>query len=239
MFHVMDWIAIIEREGTALAAAARRDPNAAIPSCPGWDMGELLRHCGTAHRWATNGLRSTSTGRPGFDDVPPDAGVEWFEEGLAGLLAALHDADPTEPAWTFDPGDRTKGFWYRRQAHETAVHRADAELAVGDDPSVDAELAVDGIDELLVVFAPRIVKQAGIEPGGTVHVHTTDVDGEWLLSFGDSTVDVERGHAKGDAAVRGPAGHVYLWLWGRAPVDGLEIFGDDALAAKLRRATTA
>jgi uncharacterized protein (TIGR03083 family) len=235
----VDWIEIIEREGDALAKAARQDMRAAIPSCPGWDMGELVRHCSTAHRWATNGLRATTTERPGFDEIPADAGVEWFEEGLAALLAALRDADPSEPAWTFDPNNRTKSFWFRRQSHETAVHRVDAEQAVGIDATVDAELAADGIDELLTAYVPRIVKHAGIEPGGTVHVHTTDVEGEWLLEFGEDGPKVERSHAKGDAAVRGAAAHIYLWLWGRAPMDGLEVFGDPALAAKLRRATTA
>ena len=235
----MDWIGIIEREGTALAAAARKAPDAAIPSCPGWDMGELLRHCSTAHRWATHGLRATGTERPGFDEVPPDAGVEWFEEGLAGLLAALREADPDEPAWTFDPNNRTKGFWFRRQAHETAVHGVDAKQGAGVSVSIDADLAADGIDELLTAYVPRIVKAASIEPGGTVHVHTTDVEGEWLLTFGDDGPSVERGHAKGDAAVRGPAEHLYLWLWGRMPIDGLEVFGDEAMALKLRRATTA
>src|SRR5688500_5126528 len=138
---VVDWIATIEREGKALAAAARRDESAAIPSCPGWDMGELVRHCSTAHRWATAGLRSTSTERPPFETPPDGAGVDWFDEGLTALLAALRDADPSEPAWTFDPGNRTKSFWYRRQAHETAIHHADAELAVGIEPSAETELA--------------------------------------------------------------------------------------------------
>ncbi len=37
---------------------------------------------------------------------------------------------------------------------------------------------------------------------------------------------VEPGHAKGDAAVRGPAADLLLWLWGRRPLDGFEVFGD-------------
>ena len=69
----------------------------------------------------------------------------------------------------------------------------------------------------------------------TVHLHATDVEGEWLVTHGGSTVTVEHGHAKGDAAMRGTAGDLHPWLWGRVPLDRLEVFGDPAIAERLTK----
>ena len=69
----------------------------------------------------------------------------------------------------------------------------------------------------------------------TVHLHATDVEGEWLVTLGGSTVAVEHGHAKGDAAVRGTAADLHLWLWGRVPLDRLVVFGDPAIAERLTK----
>ena len=66
-------------------------------------------------------------------------------------------------------------FWARRQAHETTIHAVDALAAsLGGCPTsdesagalpIDAELAVDGIDELVSGFMPRgRPKIAGDEP---------------------------------------------------------------------------
>jgi hypothetical protein len=48
--------------------------------------------------------------------------------------------------------DQTVGFWARRMALETVVHRVDAEQARGAVAPVDAALATDGIDEILVIM---------------------------------------------------------------------------------------
>ena len=59
-------------------------------------------------------------------------------------------------------------------------------------------------------------------------------NGEWLVTrLDESGIDFTREHAKGDAAVRGSANNLLLWLWRRAagPVD---IVGDTAVAARFR-----
>ncbi|MEZ5144490.1 MAG: hypothetical protein R2726_18560 [Acidimicrobiales bacterium] len=96
-------------------------------------------------------------------------------------------------------------------------------------------MAVDGLDELLTVFLPIL---AGDNPGdgATVHVHATDADGEWLVTFTPDGPTVERRHARGDTALRGPAAAMLLALWGRRGLDGVEVFGDEALVERLRRA---
>lgn len=49
-------------------------------------------------------------------------------------------------------------------------------------------------------------------------------------------VDVARGHAKGDAAVRGLARDLLLQVWGRDPIGDVEIFGDEAVVRAFRAA---
>jgi hypothetical protein len=117
------------------------------------------------------------------------------------------------------------------------VHRWDAELTAGAPTPLDAVLAADGIDEWLGILAVRGVGAlAEGEPETTVHLHCTDVDGEWLVRRSPDGLDIERAHAKGDVAARATASDLDLYLWGRIPVDALELFGDPALLESLRTA---
>ena len=130
-------------------------------------------------------------------------------------------------------GDHTIGWWRRRQALETAVHRWDAELTADRDAHpLDADLAVDGIEELLLEFLPRWkdTDQAKAMTG-TLHLHSTDAESEWTVDMDASPPVVRREHAKGDAAIRGPASSLYLWLWNRTGADSsdLEVFGSAAV----------
>jgi uncharacterized protein (TIGR03083 family) len=146
------------------------------------------------------------------------------------LTAVLRDADPAAPAWSWGT-DGTAGFWARRMAHETAVHRWDAESATGNQTPIPAALAVDGIDERLENLVPSMeFNEAGAAvmtgAGESIHLHATDVDGEWLLRFTPDGFEFAREHAKGDLAVRGAASDLLLVLIGRRGLDGLEVFGD-------------
>ena len=148
----------------------------------------------------------------------------------ADLVAdAVAATDPVAAAWNFAGQPQLAGFWPRRQVHETTIHRWDAELATGTPGPIDTEAAVDGIDEYLVVMAPvAFGGKDGLDIGGSLHLHCTDADGEWTIRTDDGVYRVERAHAKGDAAVRGPASTLFLVLWGRLPIDadGVEMFGD-------------
>lgn len=232
----MNWTDLVEHQGHALSIAARHDPAAAVPACPGWTVDDLVRHVGRAHHNAALIVGEKRDAHPTEEELAPPSGnaLGWYEAGLAALLEVLDAADPTTPVWTFG-ADRTAGFWLRRMAHETTVHRVDAEQATGAVGPIAPDLAADGIAEVLEVFLPLLARRRTDPAPGTVHLHTTDVEGEWLITFGDP-ITVTQGHAKGDAAVRGPASELYLWLWGRAPIDGLEVFGDAALADRLRAA---
>ena len=229
----MDWITVIEREGHALSTAARHDFKAAVPACPGWDVDDLLTHIARIHHRNARVIREGLTEPVPLPDAPSGNVLGWYEAGLADLLDAARGADPATPTWS-PFGPVTVEFWLRRMAQETTVHRVDAEQATGTVGPVDGEVAVAGIDELVDVFLPLRHDGKPTGTGETVHLHATDAEGEWLLTLGDDGVAVARGHAKGDLALRGPVSHLLLWVWGRQPIEGLEVFGDTGLAARFR-----
>jgi uncharacterized protein (TIGR03083 family) len=224
-------------------AAAAAGTEAAVPTCPGWTVADLLDHCLSGDNWARtiaeNG-RAGSTERVLPADTDPslqgDALIEQFRAGAAALVAELSSVSPDTPVWTFSSSNRTASFWQRRRAQETAVHRYDAETAAGTPTPIDADLAVDGIDEFFTVFLPRLADNFGDVGDGTVHLHCTDVDGEWLVTRRDGAVTVTPEHAKGDVAARGRASDLLLFLWGRVPSDALEVFGHADLLARFRNA---
>ncbi len=158
--EIDEHIATLERQGRMLANAARSAGlNVMVPTCPGWRMRDLIRHIGYVHRWATGYVAGQLT-----EMVPEltaadqlaagpadDKLTDWYTAGLTGLADALADADPAMAAWTFLDAPSPLAFWARRQAHETAIHCADAKFAAGHGHGYPTELAADGIDELLIV----------------------------------------------------------------------------------------
>ena len=215
------------------------DPAAPVPTCPGWSMAKLVKHTGTAHRWATR-LVTTRSGEPvsprsldlGLPDKESDY-AGWLTDGAPPLAEALREAGPDAAVWAWG-AEHTSGWWARRMLHETAVHRADAELAGRQTPVFDPVVAADGIDEFLAnlpALPPRAERLAGLPAGQSLHLHATDADGEWLIRFTGSGVEWERGHAKATVAVRGRLTLLLLFVYGRVRPDdeALQIFGDEAL----------
>ena len=237
----LDYLGAIDDNAAVLVAAARTAGlDAPVPSCPDWTVADLLRHIGTVHRWAAAAAACPPDAQaPHFDasGVPDDRAElpAWVRSGALDLVDTLGARDPDTPAWTWAP-PATIGFWRRRQAHETTMHRIDAQLAAGAVDPVEAHAAADAIDEWAELSAafPRAEPVGGL--GETVHLHCIDVEGEWLVRLDADGMAVERRHAKGDAAVRGDASALLFWLMGRAGTDGIEIFGDATLLARLRTA---
>jgi uncharacterized protein (TIGR03083 family) len=232
-----------EKEISTLAAVVADAPDVAldVPSCPGWTVGDLARHAGTIHRWATTIVGTEATRRVPFPEVDSpwesaDGLAQWLAAGATPLLTALRSAGPLTPVWSWGPG-RTSGWWARRMLHETTVHRADAELALGiDDPVIDPLVAADGIDEFLfnLPSARRPYPHlASLPTGASLHLHATDTDGEWLIRFTDSGIDWQRGHEKATTAVRGPVTSLLLFTYGRRPVSDPQLtsFGDESIPA--------
>lgn len=191
------------------------------------------------HRWAGSTVRDGLQRPPqdlGGDPIadadhrPADAGLlPWFREGHAALLAALQAAPDDLECWSFLPAPSARAFWARRQAHETTVHRVDAELAANEEPTVDPGVATDGIDELLTGFAARRRFKLRIEGTRTLAVHATDTDAHWHLTVSSEPVLTERSDQDADATLRGPASDVYLALWNRRSFGALDAYGDPEL----------
>ena len=206
----------------------------AVANCPGWTVTDLLEHVAGVYAFASNNLAAA----PGDElrmDIPVIVGLEGralFERRADELLEHLAEVDPTEhrPNW---PGLPTAEFYFRRMAQESAVHRWDAQLAVGDPEPIPTEQAVDGVDELFQVFLGPWAKARGITGvGESVHLHATDADdvdgGEWTVTFVPEGIDLERAHAKAQMAAKGTASDLLLFSWNRRPV-GLDVFGDPDL----------
>lgn len=244
MSDVLDHEWFCDRAGAEIAALADAvtdapDIAADVPSCPGWTLTDLVTHVGSVHRWATSIVASRAAARPPFPEADPawesaDGLAQWLAGGAAPLLAELRAAGPLAEVWTWGPG-RTSGWWARRMLHETALHRADAELALGvADPVIDAVAAADGIDEFLfnLPSARRPFRHLSELPtGASLHLHATDADGEWVIRFTDSGIAWERGHEKATTAVRGPVTSLLLFTYGRRPATDprLAVFGDAVL----------
>ena len=222
----------LRTDGEAIADAGRRDINAAVPSCPGWTMRKLLAHVGRVYRSVGRHVAERATEMIPADEIPRppegDAIVEGFEEGHRFVQEALDGADPDEAVWSW-AGQNTMAFYFRRMAHETAVHRWDAEAALGEPSLIDSDLGADGVSELFEVVLPFSVGNWGMAlPGASLHLHRTDGDGEWLLVNDGGRIKMSLEHAKGDAAVRASGTDLLLLSWERIGLDrpGVETFGD-------------
>jgi uncharacterized protein (TIGR03083 family) len=242
--EIPEHIAALRREGELLAAtAAKTDFNTPIPTCPEWRMRDLLRHVGGVHRWATAHVGQRRTRPMGeaeenelMGTLPEDDRlVEWFREGLAALVHTLEVAEPDLACWSFLPAPSPLAFWARRQAHETSIHRADAEGAGGSITVFPPALAADGIDEMLFGFASRPGSKLRADPPVTMHFHASDAGREWLVHITPDRAEVRSAHGAGDCAVHGRASDIYLLVWNRQTPDGLEVHGDATLLDFWRR----
>jgi uncharacterized protein (TIGR03083 family) len=227
-----EYFPIITAHARGLADVARAaDLEAQVPSCPDWDVAKLVRHTGTAHRWSAGVVRTREPLSPKAIDlaIPEDpTGLpDWLEQSAAELVASLSDADPDDTCWTWT-ADQRVGFWSRRMAHETAVHRWDGQGALGEPEPFDGALAVDGIDEHLENLPFIVGPEHTTGTGESIHLHCTDRDGEWLLRLSPRGLEVRREHAKGDVALKGSASDLFLVVLGRVSPMALDQFGDSA-----------
>lgn len=230
--------AAIVAEGELIADVAPSALHAEVRACPDWDVARLVGHLGRVQTWATSFLALGPDGGEADAGPRPPGGVAilpWYRATHAALVEELDRHDPAEATNGFT-GPTTVAFWFRRMAHELAVHRWDVQDAAASEEvgPIGAELAADGVDEWLEVFVPRYLARSGVPKelvGATVHLHCTDeggIDGtgEWLLRLTADGSELERAHAKGDAALRAPAADLLLAVWRRIGLDALDVVGD-------------
>ncbi len=136
---------------------------------------------------------------------------------------------PDLEGWAFLPAPSTRAFWARRQAHETSIHRADAQSCTEAVAPYDATFAADGVDELLFGFAQRRNDLPDDPP--VLRLEATDVDRCWTARLGpervEAATDAEAAVTPvADCTVRAPASDLYLLLWNRRTAATGELLGD-------------
>jgi uncharacterized protein (TIGR03083 family) len=221
--------------------ADRAGPTAAVPTCPEWTVLDLLAHQGMVHRWAAAIVRGERPGDDevaGFEAAGRDAAdpVAWLGDGAAEVTRAVTEAPQDREAFVFlNDAPHPRGFWARRQCHETTIHAVDALAAsLGRPPRaeetwIDPELARDGIDELLGGFLTRPRSRLRCDEEAVLAVVPDDSEEWWEVSLGPRPAVVTR-HASaydpGDAPdweITGTSVELYLRLWNRSePVDRSE-----------------
>lgn len=233
----LDFNDVIARESTQLIDAVRNAPDVPVPWCDDWTAEDMGRHIGAVWTLAAHNIAAmnpeamTPLGDAGQPADSQDLCV-WMEERRTALLEVLVATPDDSPAWAFATDNPTTGFWRRRMAQETVVHRWDAEAARGLVNPIHPELAADGVAEYLAVGLRFSSSRPNrFYPHETLHLHRTDGPGEWLLTgHGQDGVDIATVHADADAHVTGTAEGLLLWIWGR-PTDEIEITGSAAVAA--------
>jgi hypothetical protein len=119
-------------------------------------------------------------------------------------------------------------------ALETVVHRVDIEMQFGPPSPIDAALAIDGIDEILMIMLAGEDEAAAEGPGtGTVEVLAGDA--AWSIVLEDARTVVTPGRRTSPGAVlSGDPAALFLYLWGRGTLDSVTQKGDPSLVAALR-----
>ena len=220
----------LRADGAAMADAAAVDLDAHVPTCPEWNVAKLIIHTGQHHRWVAEAVAGggKTPAQPPKPGLRGDELIAWFREGWAELADLLDRSEDDTPAWSWS-GDNRVGFWRRRTALETAVHRWDAENATGEGKTIDKELSADGIDEIVTVMFPD---QPYTGSPGKVAWATTDTGDSWLFTLETGApASGERGSSNraADATAKASAEEMLLSLWGRIPKDVLVVEGDEEL----------
>ena len=229
-----EYILALRRETGEILAAAREGMEAAVPSCPEWQVGDVLVHVGRAMNWMRE-VVETRTQSPfwarddhGFDWHAPEA-TTWFEESRDAFLAIMEKTDPEEPMWSW-AGDHRAIFWLRLEAMEAGIHRWDAQGAHRTSEPIDTALAEDGIDATIRWFLPVWRRRTRLkDENGHFRFDQTDGPGRWAVHVAGETVLPGSGRADADVFAVGTASDVLLFLWNRIPASALSAAGDAGL----------
>jgi uncharacterized protein (TIGR03083 family) len=234
--------------------ASSSDPAAPVPSCPEWTVDDLVRHVAEVYLHKTECMRRGTFPRPWPPDLSGEPSLALLERSYAELTGEFAARAPESAAATWYEPEQTVGFWIRRMAQETVIHRVDAELAASVAvEEIPEDLAVDGIDEVLERFlgygSHRWTEDFKPSlPDRELPPVLVATDGYgWLVRAtpDGASVEVATPRTEAPAVVTGDPVPLLLWLWrrpaGRLPADGVELDGDaeliDELRALLRDAT--
>jgi uncharacterized protein (TIGR03083 family) len=233
--EIAEHVDMLQLEGNRMATASEEaGADAPVPSCGDWAVRDLLQHQGGVFRWSAAYVAQGKTQRDEDDwdravgPLPDDTHVfEWYRQSHQKIVDALRNADPELQCWTFGTAPSPLAFWARRQAHEASIHRVDAELAAELTPEVvPAAFAVDGLDELLLLFLRRHPGDQRASSPRTMAVRCDDIDASWLVTLSAEGLAAERSEGTSDCTVHGRASDLYHALWNRLPAAALHSTGD-------------
>jgi uncharacterized protein (TIGR03083 family) len=241
--EITEHIMAVGQEAKLFARAAEQGGlDLDVPTCPGWNMRDVVRHLIEIHLWAAAHVAQPHD-KPWIDDLAeltafwPDLAVFWPDDNdlvgryldtNANLVDALESAPLDVESFTFLPAPSPLAMWARRQAHETAIHRFDAENAAGIASEFDPTFASDGVDELVVAFANRR-DEFPVQSTRTMVIHAEDTDDRWHATIGPGGINAVRGDGTADVTLSGDASDLYLVLWNRAEDSSITITGDGEL----------
>src|SRR4029453_5515869 len=91
--------------GAALReAATAAGLEAKVPTCPGWDVTDLVVHQGMVHRWAAANLRGETdhdTAASKAEARGAASVLDWYSQGLAALVDTLRATAEDAKAMVF------------------------------------------------------------------------------------------------------------------------------------------
>ena len=219
------------------------DVTVRVQTCPGWNVSQLARHVDGGQRWARD-IVATRAVRPpsdvalrelsGATDEDPGTLSASLTEAAAALTSTLTEAGPDAQMWCPVDGGGS-AFYARRFAYETAIHRADAALALGADYALDPAVAADGIDEWMELgcmpfhFEVHPWMRELLAPGRTIGLHATDTDAHWLLDLTGDVIEWRRADEHAAAEIRASVTDLLLAMYRRRPVSGVDVTGDAKL----------
>jgi uncharacterized protein (TIGR03083 family) len=218
------------------------DLTVTVPTCPEWTLTDLVEHVAMVYLHKAETMRRGAFPDPWPpQDHEPEVPAAFLQRAYAALTAEFAARSPEDPSPTWFAPNQTVGFWFRRMAHESVIHRVDAELAAGVERApIPGDIAVDGIDELLTDFLAYASVEwrdsfEGALPSAGERALIRAGDAAWLVTLGDTvTVTEAAGDTAADVTLVGDPAAVLLWAWRRADADSLAQQGKPEVASKLR-----
>ena len=237
-----EYLKVFRDEVDAFVAAVERGRDAPVPASPPWTVGELTVHLGGVYIHIRAICRGGLNKPPVQNEKLQVAGeaerelarspglVDWFRSEAESMERTLRGLDPDHPVWTFGPPRQQGGFWHRRMAQETIIHRWDAESAHRVPRPIETGFAVDGLEEMADTWIARSRRRSKLAGTGESYLfRPSDTDRSWLVRFDADRFEVEPAPGPADVTLSGIASDLLLFLWQRVPRDRLSIEGDPAL----------
>jgi uncharacterized protein (TIGR03083 family) len=225
----------VRADGDRIALVADGHLPAEVPPCPGWTVQSVVTHLAEVYEHKITCTLRERMPDPWPPQWPPGRDpVEWLVDAQQRLLALFRERGPQAPSATWYPPDQTVGFWDRRMAHETVIHRVDVEISLDRLTAVDPGLAIDGVDEVLAIF---LAGDWSEDPDDRCHgqrIVVSTGERSWNVELLPEAVNVSSPSGAEDAVISGEPEAVLLWLWGRGSDAGLSRQGDSSAPGLLR-----